>query len=96
MKEFSGKKEKYYRKKKSIECETADEIAWKKRQMEAFIEGLRRYQECGVPLLIDGRVSTILDCRKLFTAEKGAFYMGDFIDDECGRLKEIHFNKIRY
>lgn len=56
------------------------------RTREIYLEGLRRYQERGVRILIDGkevgdsRWNVIFEVR-----EDGSFYMGDYIlEDETG------------
>ena len=61
-----------------------------------FLEGLRRFQERGVAVLIDGKVCEFGELDRIFTAETGTFYIGGCIPDEKGDLKEIHFDKVTY
>ena len=61
-----------------------------------FLEGLRRFQERGVAVLIDGKVCEFGELDWIFTAETGTFYVGGCIPDEKGDLKEIHFDKVTY
>ncbi len=70
----------------------------KKREQEEkrhYLDGIRRYQSVGVTVLVDGKepgpgeLEQIVEVR-----EDGAFYMGDYITDETGKLVEIHFDKV--
>ena len=79
-----------------IVYETLEDKKRKEEQKKVFVEGLRRYQSLGVTEMIDGMECSLSDYEKLFTAERGAFYMGDYIGDERGNLKGIHFDKVRY
>lgn len=65
------------------------------------MEGLKKFQNRGIPILIDGKTAESTDWEKIFEVhEDGSFYMGDYILEEeegCGRaLKEIHFDKVYY
>ena len=68
----------------------------------AYLEGLRKYREKGVPILIDGKEADESQWDKIFEIrEDGSFYMGDYIleDEEEGdgrKLKEIRFDKVYY
>ena len=64
-------------------------------QKKAFIEGLMRCQKQGIPVLIDGRKGTRKNLLRLFAAEPSAYYMGDYISDDRGVLREIRFDKIQ-
>lgn len=77
----------------------------KKRLEEAsrktYLNGLMRYQERGVPILIDGVETSPEEWDKIFEVrEDGGFYMGDYILEEKGdgkrKLKEIRFDKVYY
>lgn len=60
-----------------------------------YLKGLKKYQERGVPIYIDGVETTEEDWAKIFEArEDGAFYMGDYVGAESGYLKEIRFDKV--
>ncbi len=48
-----------------------------------FLEGLRRYRERGVRILLDGKEVEIEDLRIIFEEQAdGSFYMGDYILEE--------------
>lgn len=50
---------------------------------KAYVEGLRRYQEKGVPILIDGEEADESQWDKIFEIhEDGSFYMGDYVLEE--------------
>ena len=67
----------------------------KARQQQRYLEGLRRYYNRGIPIYIDGKLSTEAEWRKIFeTREDGGFYMGDYVGAEEGCLKEIRFDRI--
>ena len=56
--------------------------AEKKRREEnqLYVEGLKRYQERGIRVLIDGEDASDATWGKLFEIHKdGSFYMGDYI-----------------
>ena len=69
------------------------EKAEEKRKREAeekrrYLEGIKRFQKVGVTVLVQD-LEKIVEIR-----EDGAFYMGDYIADESGRLVEIRFDKV--
>lgn len=69
----------------------------RREQQKIFLEGLERYREKGVPILIDGKECPPEEYRKLFEVrEDGSFYMGDYIGAETGMLTEIHFDRVYY
>lgn len=69
----------------------------KQKEMHQYVSGLKRYQEKGVPIYIDGLPAGPEDWEALFELkEEEAFYMGDFVETEAGELKEIRFDKVRY
>ncbi|MDO4267769.1 MAG: hypothetical protein Q4C73_04785, partial [Eubacteriales bacterium] len=57
----------------------------KKKQLDgksrrAYVEGLKKYQAKGVPVLIDGKEADDSQWDKIFEVrEDGSFYMGDYI-----------------
>lgn len=66
----------------------------KREQQRIFLEGLCRYREKGISILIDGRECTPDEYHKIFEIkEDGSFYMGDYISAETGMLTEIHFDR---
>lgn len=66
-----------------------------KEQRRIFLEGLKRYKERGVSIIIEGKDCQPEEFEKLFELkEPGAFYMGDYIESDTGKLKEIHFDKV--
>ena len=57
------------------------------RNREVFLEGLKKYQERGVRILVDGKEATSRDLNRLLIEyEDGSFYMGDYIWEERPRL----------
>ena len=67
----------------------------RKRQQQRYLDGLRRYYKRGIPIYIDGKLSTEAEWHKLFEArEDGGFYMGDYVGADEGCLKEIRFDRI--
>lgn len=66
-----------------------------KEQQRIFLEGLKRYRERGIPILIDGEECLPENYQKIFEVrEDGSFYMGDYIGADTGTLKEIHFDRV--
>jgi len=71
-----------------------------------YLEGLKRYREKGIPIIIDGVESEPADWEEIIkVGEDGGFYMGDYIlteedsEDSEGKkrkLKEIRFDKVYY
>ena len=62
--------------------------AEKKRREEnqLYVEGLKRYQERGIRVLIDGEDASDATWGKLFEIhEDGSFYMGDYILEDLPR-----------
>lgn len=67
----------------------------RREQQRIFVEGLKRYQSKGIPILIDGRECRPEEYRKIFEfREDGGFYMGDYVGAETGMLTEIHFDRV--
>jgi hypothetical protein len=79
-----------------IRAETEEEKKRREEQQRLFIEGLERYHQRGIRILIDGHVCQPREYRKLFIREGKSFYMGDYIGDEDGELREIHFDRVYY
>lgn len=56
------------------------------RNREIFLEGLKKYQERGIRILVDGKEATNRDLNRLLMEyEDGSFYMGDYIWEEHPR-----------
>lgn len=70
-------------------------MARQKEQQRVFLEGLKRYRERGIPILIEGEECPPECYEKLFELrEDGSFYMGDYIGADTGKLTEIRFNRV--
>lgn len=55
----------------------------------AYMEGLRKYREKGVPILIDGKEADESQWDKIFEIhEDGSFYMGDYVLEEVRACQE--------
>ena len=65
------------------------------RNRKDYLEGLRRFQKRGIPILIDGKICREADWNRIFeVGEDGGFYMGDSVCSEKDGLKEIRFDKV--
>ena len=81
-------------KEKELEKERERRV---REQRKIFMEGLSRYQEKGIPILIDGKECQPGEYQKIFEfREDGSFYMGDYIGADTGKLTEIHFDRVYY
>lgn len=64
---------------------------------DKYISGLKKYESRGVGILIDGKKGSEIGLRKILQhSDVGSFYLGSYIEDEKGVLREIRFNKILY
>lgn len=71
-----------------------------------YLEGLKRYRDQGIPIMIDGVESEPADWETIFrVGEDGGFYMGDYIlmeeesedsTEKRRKIKEIRFDKVYY
>lgn len=62
--------------------------------LDTYLEGLKRYQNKGVRILVDGIECGESGWERIFEfKEDGGFYMGDFVREEQGVLREIRFEK---
>lgn len=71
-----------------------------------YLEGLKRYREKGIPIIISGVESEPADWEDIVkVGEDGGFYMGDYIfaeedskdsTEKRRKLKEIRFDKVYY
>jgi len=60
-----------------------------------YLEGIKRLEQKGIPVYIDGKEAIEEDWGKIFEIhEDGAFYMCDYVSTEDGTLKEIHFDRV--
>jgi hypothetical protein len=61
-----------------------------------YLEGLKKYRDQGIAIIIDGEELPEEDWSKIFEVkEDDCFYMADYIPDETtGKLQEIRFDKI--
>lgn len=67
----------------------------KQKDQQIYLDGLKKYQERGIRIVIDGEEVPIEDWSKIFeVGEHGEFYMGDYIGAEEGQLTEIRFDKV--
>lgn len=66
------------------------------KEQHAYLEQLKNYQNQGVPIYIDGRITQQeKDWFKIFEIrEDGAVYMSDYINTDDGQLTEIHFDLV--
>lgn len=64
---------------------------------DKYISGLKKYESRGVGILIDGKKGSERALRKILQhSDAGSFYLGSYIEDEEGVLREIRFNKMLY
>ena len=71
------------------------EYADRREHQKVYLDGLRRYKNKGVRILIDGKECPETEWERIFEmGEDGGFYMGDYIGAEQGCLKEIRFDKV--
>ena len=71
------------------------EYADRREHQKVYLDGLRRYKNKGIRILIDGRECPETEWERIFEmGEDGGFYMGDYIGAEQGCLKEIRFDKV--
>lgn len=74
------------------------------RTRSIFLEGLRRYRERGVRVLLDGKEVEIDDLEVIFEEQPdGSFYMGDYVLEEDQNLRDawagvpkVRENQIEY
>ena len=65
-----------------------------RRKEQEYIKGLKRYEQKGIPVYIDGKKPEEEDWEKIFQIqEDGGFYMSDFIGLEDGKLQEIVYTE---
>lgn len=66
-----------------------------RKNQQVYLEGLKKYHEKGIPILINGEEADVEDWEQIFeVGEDGGFYMGDYVGTDEGRLTEIRFDKV--
>ena len=66
-----------------------------KELQKTYLDGLKRYHDRGITILIDGEECPESDWGRIFElGEDGGFYMGDYVGADQGCLKEIRFDKV--
>ena len=72
-----------------------NEYCDRKKLQNTYLEGLKRYKNRGVRILLDGEGCPEKDWGRIFElGEDGGFYMGDYVGAEQGKLVEIRFDKV--
>lgn len=68
----------------------------KEGNRDQYLEGLKRYRNKGIPIVIDGEELPETDWGKIFEVrEDDSFYMADYVpNEETGKLKEIRFDRV--
>lgn len=67
------------------------------QRRQSYLDGLRRYQEKGIPIVIDGKVCDETEWEKIFMVQEDGFYMADYyMEEEEGgqKLLQIRFDKV--
>jgi len=64
------------------------------KQLEELILELESYRYKGAVIHLSGRESTPFGVAKAIQVNEEGCYMRDYITDEEGTIKEIHFDKI--
>ena len=66
-----------------------------KRDRDIYLQGLRRYKDMGVRILVDGSDDE-RRWNRILQVSDDAYYMGDYVEDgSTGKLQEIRFDKVR-
>ncbi|MDW2797846.1 hypothetical protein RZO55_09705 [Clostridium boliviensis] len=73
-----------------------DSSIWKEGKRTQYLEGLKRYRNKGVSIVIDGEELPETDWERIFEIrEDDSFYMADYVPDEVtGKLQEIRFDRV--
>ena len=66
-----------------------------KKNKQVFLDGMRRYQDRGVDILIDGESADEKAWDRIFTVcQDDSFYVTSFSEDQStGQLKEINISR---
>lgn len=63
---------------------------------QIYVEGLKRYQEKGIRVLIDGEDASDATWSKLFEVrEDGSFYMGDYILEDIPSEEAVSSEEVK-
>ena len=63
-------------------------------QYQIMLRTLLAYQRAGIALTVEGSARSAEDIADLCVLREAGAYMGDYIQDERGKLIEIRFDKI--
>lgn len=64
-----------------------------KKYRDFFIE-LEAYEKCGILMSMDGHPASPMQIVNAHMAKENNAYMRDYVMDDTGSLKELHFQKI--
>jgi hypothetical protein len=64
------------------------------KNKQVFLDGLKKYQRRGIPVLIDGKRADSKALEKLFEQDEQGFYMGDYILEETGKTESRELSAI--
>lgn len=71
------------------------EYADHKKNQKTYLDGLKRFKDKGVRILVDGIECPEKEWERIFElGEDGGFYMGDYVGAETGCVEEIRFDKV--
>ena len=66
------------------------------QERQAYLDGLKRYHQKGIPIYIDDEELKETEWGKIFEIQDdGSFYMSDYVGAETGNLTEIRFDKVK-
>lgn len=66
------------------------------QERQAYLDGLKRYHQKGIPIYIDDEEMKETEWEKIFEIQDdGSFYMSDYVGAETGNLTEIRFDKVK-
>ncbi len=58
-----------------------------RKDRQVFLDGMKRYQEQGIPILLDGKLVDASELEQVLRKlPDGSFYMGDFVLEEAERF----------
>ena len=64
-------------------------------EYQTLLSMLYAYRQAGVYLTLSGKPASPKEVARVCTAREDCCYMGDYIPDEQGKLREIRFDKIK-
>ena len=66
------------------------------QERQAYLDGLKRYHQKGIPIYIDDEEMKETEWGKIFEIQDdGSFYMSDYVGAETGNLTEIRFDTVK-